>query len=211
MPSPAAPVVDVVSPKIYAEILTSRRLGQRLLPEGLSGSPYEILDYQATLTLLDPMGRRATFRRTQGVRFLQNGVSAILDHFWGDGVPLTHYHHTAGQLAESFQDGGRRHLVIDLGRPMHRGETLSFDVERTALVSFTEGSEWLETTIDHPIHQLGQQIIFPVERPCQGAELVVSDFTLPLRALDIGDGRTMLRFSIPRPEADTPHLVRWRW
>ncbi len=114
------PPTDVVSPKVYGLILDSERLRAKLLPQGILGSPYEILDYRATLVLADPRGHRATFHRTQRVRFLQDGVAAILDHLWGDGVTLTHYHNTAGALGESFKDAGTRHLVIDLKRAMAR-------------------------------------------------------------------------------------------
>jgi hypothetical protein len=207
--SPSA--ADVVSLKTYARILTSPHLGGRILPEGLRVTPYEILDYEGTLILSDAQGGRAVFRRTQQIRFLQEGVAAILDHFWGDGVSLTDYANTAGQLADSFSDGGRHHLAIDLARPMHRGEQLAFDVERTALASFSADDEWLETTIDHPIHRLGQRVIFPADRPCQHAELATPDGIIPLQPVRLGDGRTALRFTVPHPKADTPYLVRWHW
>ena len=47
-----------------------------MLPGGVSTNPYEILNYEATLTLEDPRGIKATFRRTQKIRFIQEGVSA---------------------------------------------------------------------------------------------------------------------------------------
>ena len=59
-----------------------------LLPEGILASPYEVLDYDATLTLGDTKGIKADFQRTETVRFLQSGVAGILDHVWGDGVAL---------------------------------------------------------------------------------------------------------------------------
>src|SRR4051812_23477295 len=106
MPALPPPILDVVSPKVYGLILDSEPLLLRLLPEGPIGSPYEILDYRATLILDDPAGRRATFRRTQRIRFLQEGVAAILDHFWGDGVQLVAYRNTAGSIGDSFKDQG---------------------------------------------------------------------------------------------------------
>ncbi|TAK28811.1 MAG: hypothetical protein EPO21_21895 [Chloroflexota bacterium] len=98
--------ISVVSPKIYAAIGSSSRLKRMLLPEGLIKSPYEILNYESTLTLHDPRGMRATVKRRQEVRFLQEGVAGILDHVWGDGVTLTYYHNDAGKLADSFRDEG---------------------------------------------------------------------------------------------------------
>ena len=72
MPSPLLSA-DVVSPRVYGLILDSEPLSPRLLPQGLIGSPYEILDHQATLVLTDAKGCLAIFRRTQRVRFLQDG------------------------------------------------------------------------------------------------------------------------------------------
>lgn len=211
MQAQSSTVAEVVSSAAYDQILTSRYLRAKMLPEGRMVSPYEVLGYRGTLRLVDPGGRRAVFRRSQRVRFLQEGVSSILDHFWGDGVSLTHYRHSAGQLADSFRDGDRHHLAIDLMRPMHRGEVLAFDVERMAMVSFSSDHEWLETIIDHPIRHLTQRIIFPPERSCQYAELVADDQVMPLRSIGLKTGGTILKFNVPRPQADTPYLVRWRW
>lgn len=203
--------IDVVSPKVYGLILDSRRLAHRLVPGGAVGSPYEIFDYRAVLVLDDPKGRRATFRRTQRVRFLQDGVAAIMDHLWGDGVILVDYHNTAGMIVESFKDQGTRHLVVDLKRPMARGEVFTFDVKRTAMEGFTEADEWLETTIDHPVQQYEQLIVFPQQRPCQRAELVMGEKVVPLEPGTLASGQTTIKVAIPRPHADTPYVIRWRW
>ncbi len=206
-----SPSVDVVSPKVYGLILDSESLRSRLLPDGPIGSPYEILDYHATLVLDDAEGRRATFHRTQRIRFLQDGVSAILDHFWGHGVQLGSYRHSAGPIGDSFKDQGRRHLVINLERPMGQGETLAFNVERTAMVGFTADREWLETTIDHPVRRLTREIVFPKERPCRSVELVIGDQAVPLELIRLPDGRTMVRVRVADPKADTPYTICWSW
>src|SRR5436305_5352072 len=133
MPIPSGEPSSIVSDRLYALILSSPRLKKQLLPEGLSVSPYRVLDYHATLALGDKKGSTAVFERTQRVQFQQQGVGAILDHFWGAGVQLTEYANTAGRIADSFRDEGRRHLVLELPRPMVRGETLEFTSERTIL------------------------------------------------------------------------------
>jgi len=201
----------VVSARVFALLLTSPRLRRLLLPQDPLASPYEVLEYDATLILHDPKGLRATFARRQAVRFLQDGVAAILDHFWGDGVLLTAYHHGAGKVADSFADAGRRHLVIRLRRPMRRGETLAFTVSRRALVGFTQNREWLETAIDHPIRRLRQRILFPRERPCRRAALHYAGVRVPLPVVRLADGRTLVRYALPQARADTPYLVRWAW
>jgi len=130
--------LPVVTPVVYAAIFRSPQLVRRLFPEELVASPYEILDYQATLFLEDPEGLRATFRRFERIWFLESGVSAILDHFWGDGVTVTHYDRSAGALDDWFRDAGRHHLVVDLGREFGKGEEMAFRVVRTAMAGFAE-------------------------------------------------------------------------
>ena len=78
--------LGIVSPKVYGLILDSKSLARRLLPEGLIGSPYEIVDYEATLILADAQGRLAISRCIQRARFLQSGArpasnSTLLDSF----------------------------------------------------------------------------------------------------------------------------------
>ncbi len=200
-----------MSPRVYALILTSPRLKRMLLPQGLLPNPYEVLSYHSTLILHDDAGARATVQRTERIRFLQDGVSAILDHIWGDGVVVTSYHNEAGSVEDSFRDEGRRHLVIGLKRPMYRGEILTFRVARTAMVGFTREEEWLETTIDHPAGCLSRSVVFPKGRPCLRASLHYKDLEQPLPITLLPDGRTMISFFMPRPRADTPYTIRWIW
>lgn len=206
-PVPAA----LISPRIYALILTTPRLRRRLLPGGLVTSPYEILDYDATLVLHAPQGRWATFQRTQRIRFLQDGVSAILDHAWGDGILLTGYRNSAGQLERTLRDEGRRHLVVALKRPMKQGEELFFRVERTARAGFTDAEEWLETVLDHPVERLSRTIIFPPDRPCRAAILRSGDAVTPLPIIPLPDGRTCVRFEVLGPSAHVIYAVHWVW
>ena len=209
-PTPAEPL-PVVSSRIYSLILSSPRLKKMLLPAGVPTSPYEILNYQASLFLHDPRGMKATFQRTERIRFLQDGVAGIMDHFWGDGVALTCYQNDAGVLKDSFRDEGRRHLVIGLERPMSRGEEMSFEVARTAMVGFTGEEEWLETSIDYPARRLSCGILFPRARPCQRAVLHYEDREFPMLVTRLADGRTRVGFDLQNPSAPTPYVIRWSW
>lgn len=106
---------------------------------------------------------------------------------------LTHYHHS-GPLGDVFTDRGRRHLVIELPRAMHRGETLAFAVTRQTMVEFTSGEEWLETTIDHPVLRLRRAIMFPRSRPCRRASFHVGNAERPLPITLLSRGRTLVQF-----------------
>jgi len=202
---------EVVSARVYGLILTSQRLKEKLLPQGLVISPYEIIRYETTLTLHDTRGMSATFERWESIRFLQDGVAGILDHVWGDGVLMTSYENDAGSLEDSFVDEGRRHLVIGLPRPMGRGETMSFVVRRGVMAGFTGSDEWLEVSIDHPVRHLRAQILFPRARPVRH---VMADHhgmhaALPIQRL--ADGTTAVRLETSRARAHSPYLMRWSW
>ncbi|TAK36776.1 MAG: hypothetical protein EPO21_01570 [Chloroflexota bacterium] len=124
---------------------------------------------------------------------------------------MTYYHNGGGTLEDSFRDEGRHHLVIGMKRAMRRGEALTFDVEREAMVEFTKDEEWLETSIDHPVQHMVQTIVFPVERPCLRAtfETEGRKITLPIRKTR--EGKTSVRFETPKARAMTPYTVRWLW
>lgn len=202
---------SLVSAKLYALILSSARLKKMLLPEGLITSPYEILDYQATLTLEDPKGMKATFKRNEEVRFLQNGVAGILEHAWGEGIILTSFHHQAGTIEDSFKDEGKRHLLVGLKRAMAKGESLRFEVVRKVMAQFTRDEEWVETMKDHPIRRLAYSVIFPKERPCQRAVMRSQGLEMPLPIVKLGNGRTVVRFDTHKPFVGAPYTIRWSW
>lgn len=207
-------ILTSTSPVLSAQaeqfILSSERLRGALLPEGQGTSPYEILGYAATLTLHDVKGIRATYRRRQTIRFLQNGVSALLEHIWGDGL-LFEYQNDVGRIADSIRDGKRRHLVIEFGRAMPKGSELRFGTVRRTLGGFTQPEEWLETTIDHPIRRLERRIVFPKGRPCQWATLEVNGGSFPLPISTAPGDRTAVSLKITQPQPNLTYRIRWRW
>lgn len=205
-----ADATPVVSPRINAIIWSSPRLRQILLPESPLISSYEISDYDSTLILHDTDGTSATFSRRQKIRFLQNGVSAMLDHFWGDGV-VTYYHNEAGTLEDSFIDHERRHLVVRFRKAMRRGETLNFAVERKSLVGFTQDEEWLETIFDQRVAVFSQAIIFPKGRPCSRATLLTDTGKILLPVFTLPDGRAIVRFHLDNLQPRVPYTLIWNW
>jgi hypothetical protein len=204
--------IDVVSARGYAKILTSKRLQTLLLPEGILRSPYEILDYRVVLAIEDRRGMRATFHRTQTIRFLQPGVSAILDHAWGSGVVATAYHTDAGQLEDSFLDAGKQHLVLRLARQMAAGDTLTFSVDRTTMAAFVLDHQWwMETTIDHPILRLRVGVRYPAGRHPRWAVVnhLGEQRSLPVRVRP--DGNAAVEFDTKAPLPHVPYVILWRW
>lgn len=202
---------DVISPALYARILTDANLVGRLLPHGLLGSPYEVLNYTSIVTLDDPEGMHATIERHERIRFLQEGVSAILDHAWGDGVVMTSYQTNVGHVEGSLRDAGKRHLVLGLRRPAHRGEIVEFAVERKLVAAVTQNEEWLETVIDHPVRQIACTVRFPQARPCKQASLVTSDREMIVPVIKESKDVTVVQFHQFFPKPHAPYTLRWSW
>jgi len=202
---------SVVSSQLFTFLATSQKLRRLLVPQNLFLSPYEILDYHATLTLHDQCGMHATFERTQRIRFLQDRVGAILDHLWGDGVLVTDYETDAGNISDSVRDRGVRHLVIRLRRVMARGEEFTFSISRTAISGFTKPEEYLETIIDHPIGHVRCSVIFPTGRPCRFATSSFGEELTDLPVTRREDGRSTITMDVARPLPDAAYTIRWTW
>lgn len=205
------PALPVVSPRILATIFEVPDLARNLFPEGLTTSPYEVMEYDATLDMEDPHGMRATFTRTQKIRFLHDGVSAVLDHFWGDGITVGSYSTDAGMIERTLTDSRRRHVVLRLKRPMRRGEELTFSVTRTVFAGFTNEHEWLSTQVDHPVHRLKRTILFPIKRACRTAVLLGPGGQLPIHPQIRADGRAELKFEVLDAGSSTPYVLVWHW
>ena len=75
-----------LTPTLYSACLSKiiRKAMQGLSYKGM----YEVLDYESTLELKDRGGKRATFKKREKVRYLQDNVIAYQDQAWGDGEIL---------------------------------------------------------------------------------------------------------------------------
>ncbi len=200
-----------MSLKLYWLIKSSPILRKALLPEDANKAPYEVLDYNTTLLLRDPYGIRATEIRRERVRFLQNGISAMLDHFWGDGAVAHSYEHTAGPIRDSFKVDEVRHVLVGLKKLPAKGEQLSFGIARSIVGGFTKKEEWVETVADHPVGRLTRNVVFPTERPCKKAVLRYGEDEFELPVVELSNGRTLVSFEAPTPEIDAKLTVYWEW
>ncbi len=94
--------------KLYIEAL--RCLRDQFRYHGM----YEILDYEATLEILDLKGKKAVLTRREVIRFLQDNVVAIHDHAWGDGELFAEYRCQPGAPVDSYEDGSKWNVLISL-------------------------------------------------------------------------------------------------
>ena len=64
---------------------------------------YQALEYESTLELQNPRGKKATFSKREKVRYLQDHIIAYQDQSWGDGEILVDYRCTPGKPVDRYR------------------------------------------------------------------------------------------------------------
>lgn len=189
-----------------------RRWVNRQRREGM----YEILDYDATLELVDPRGETAIFKKQQRVKFLQDEIISFPDYAWGDGEIFADYKCSPGVVVDRYQEGDRWNILISLQETKSAGDITDFYIERTAKNSFTKAEEWRQFEVRHLTRRLKIRIIFPTQRRCQRAVLLQRSrhrtTTLgPEHFVDLPDGRQVLTWRTSKVRRFEVYTIKWRW
>jgi hypothetical protein len=88
--------------------------------------PYEILEYDSVLELLDPRGELAVFKKRLRVKFLRDNITALQNYAWGDGHVLVDYHCSPGIVADRYLEGGHWNVLISLRQTKGTGDIEEF-------------------------------------------------------------------------------------
>ena len=81
------------------------KIGRQMLQASSNAGLYEVLKYESTLELKDRDGKRATFKKREKVRYLQDSIIAYQDQAWGDGEILVNYRCTPGTPVDRYRSG----------------------------------------------------------------------------------------------------------
>lgn len=189
-----------------------RRWLNRQRREGM----YEILDYDATLELVDPKGKTAIFKKQQRVKFLQDEIISFPDYAWGDGEIFAEYKCTPGVVVDRYQEGDRWNILISLRETKSAGDITNFYIERTVKDSFTKTEEWRQFEVRHLTRRLKIRIIFPKQRRCQRAVLLQrsrhrATALGPEHFVDLPDGRQVLTWRAKKIRRFEVYTIKWRW
>jgi hypothetical protein len=177
---------------------------------------YEVLEYDATLEIMDAKGEAASLTRHEVIRLLQDNVVALHDHAWGDGELFEEYQCQPGVPVDFYKDGSKYNILISLRETKNRGDVIDLWIERVIKGGYLEQDEWLETEVDHWTEHLKLSVIFPQERPCQRAT-VTQRSTDETTTLDgrhfatLSDGRQILTWEMNRPKLHDRYTIKWRW
>jgi hypothetical protein len=178
--------------------------------------PYEILDYEAMIELLDTKGKLALFKKRQRVKFLQNSIIAFEDYAWGEGDILTDYTCSPGIVVDKYQEGDRWNILISLRETKSIGDIVEFHIERRERNTFTKPEEWLQTEIRRRVRRLQMNIVFPKGRHCTRATLAQRTAnkatTLgPEHFHTLPDGKQLVSWETNHVRGYDIYTLKWKW
>lgn len=124
----------------------ARKAAQRRSSTGM----YEVLKYESTLELKDRNGKRATFRKRERVRYLQDHIIAYQDQAWGDGEILLNYRCTPGVPVDQYRLGHKTYILISRREVKNRGDIDEFNIQWGMRDGFLRSTEQWETHVKHP-------------------------------------------------------------
>jgi hypothetical protein len=110
---------------------------------------YEVLEYEATLELEDPGGKRASSKEREEVRYLQNNTIAYQDQAWGDGEILVDYRCSPGMPVDRYRSGYKTYVLISRREIKNEGDVDEFNVEWGIRQGFLRCTEQWKTYIAH--------------------------------------------------------------
>ncbi|MCZ7570760.1 MAG: hypothetical protein M5U01_19545 [Ardenticatenaceae bacterium] len=199
--------------EILAELWKmGRQIARGLATEGM----YEVLEHESTLELVDRRGERATFRKRQKVRYVQDNIIAYQDQAWGDGEILLNYRCTPGVPVDMYRPGQKTYILISLRGVKNRGDVDVFNIEWGMSHGFTRSTELWDTEVSHRTKRLKIQVIFPKSRPPLRAWLI----TDPVRQthlisedaqIQLPDGRWLVSWERRHPRLHGHYTLKWDW
>jgi hypothetical protein len=191
------------------------KIGFEFVRGSASRGIFEVLEYESTLELHDPKGERASFRKRQKVRYLQDNIIAYQDQAWGDGKILLRYRCSPGNAVDRYRLGHKTHILISLREVKSKGDIDEFNIQWGIRNGFTRLEEQWETEISHITRILKISLVFPKDRHPKRVVLIESDqqktFVLGAASRRLPDGRWQVVWEKKNPRLHERYILKWRW
>jgi len=192
------------------------QIGKKIL-QGFSGEGmYEVLDYETTLELYDVKGTRATLRKRERVRYLQDSIIAYQDQAWGDGEILLAYHCTPGKAVDFYRSGYKTHILISRREVKHKGDIDEYHIEWGMRKGFLKPVGFWETEVSHRTKHIMVQVIFPRSRPPFKISIEERNqkrtyFLGEGSRARLPDGRWQIVWEQSQPRLYERYVLKWEW
>jgi hypothetical protein len=176
---------------------------------------YEVLEYESTLELKDRQGKKATFRKREKVRYLQDNVIGYQDQAWGDGEILLNYRCTPGTPVDRYRSGYKTFILISRREVKNKGDVDEFNIGWDIRQGFLQHTGYWETHVTHQTRHLRVNVVFPKSRPPQRATLIESNrqrsHDLGKKAQLLPNGRWRVSWQTHRPRLYENYVLQWEW
>lgn len=206
MPSSLRTLVRVLTEFLQ---LAVGALGASRQPKGL----YEVLDYKASLDVLDAKGRTAVYQKRERVRFLRDQVTSFPDFGWGTGETFASHRVRPGRIVERRPVGPRHRSLVVLAEPQNRGDELTFEVRRLIRKGITGKRNWLEAEVNQPMGRLALCVTLPASRRVRGARLLrhreAAETAVAVRT--DAQGKQQLSVRVVKPQLGELYTLEWGW
>ena len=190
--------------------------GMKFLKGSNKTGLYEVLSHESILEFHDHKGNRATYRKRQKVRYLQDNIIAYQDQAWGDGEILHRYRCSPGKPVDRYRLGHKTHILISLREVKNKGDKDEFNIQREIRNGFLRCEEQWETEISHPTDHLKIRLLFPKGRYPQRVVILESDRqrsqVLPSASIrTLPDGRCQATWEQANPRLHERYILKWAW
>ncbi|MFC1878927.1 hypothetical protein ACFLZW_03340 [Chloroflexota bacterium] len=177
---------------------------------------YEVLDYETTLELRDPGGKKATLKKREKVRFLQDNIIAYQDQAWGDGEYLRNYRCMPGKPVDRYRAGYKTYILISLREVKNRGDVGQFKFEWGIQNGFLKPDGFWATEISHRTKRIQVDVIFPKSRPPTSVSIFEKNsgrtHSLGEDAItQLPNRKWQVTWKKSKPRLYEQYLLKWNW
>lgn len=189
---------------------------KKRIQESFKPGMYEVLDYQTTLEIRDPKGKRATLSKIEKVRFLQDNIISYQDQAWGDGKILQEYQCSPGIPVDKYRSGHNTLVLISLRGIRNKGDIDEFRIDWKMKNVFLKQIGFWETSINHKTNKLYVNVIFPYSRPPRKCSLLESNNQRNTEVRNevitqLPDKRWQLTWKKSNPLLHERYILNWVW
>lgn len=200
-------------PKIIEAL---RRTGSRIFSRSPASGLYEVLEYESTVMLHDRDGKRATVKKRERVRYLQDNIIAYQDQVWGDGEIMKGYRCSPGVPVDEYRSGHKTLVLISLREEKRKGDIDEFNITWGMKNGFLIEDGYWATAISHKTKQVRVNVIFPKDRPPLHTAAVDSarkrkNSAGKLSLSQRPDGRWLVAWQMKAPRQFDNYLLKWKW
>ena len=169
-------LIDVLLGFPWTEVLRDAwKIARKAMQGRADRGLYEVLEYESALELKDRGGKRATFKKREKVRYLQDNAIACQGQAWGDGEILIDYRCSPGMPVYRYRSGHKTYILISWREVKNKGDVDGFNVEWGIHQGFLRHTEQWETHNTHRTRRLKINVVFSESRPPRHTTLTESD------------------------------------